>query len=370
MARTNNGTVKQGADGRWLPRVRWMDESGKPRDYKLPAQKTESKAWAAVHKKRDELATGGVVAVDSEKMTFAKLAEEYKKAKLFPAVIVNGKKIAGVRSYGSQMCALTALTGHFGKRAVRRITQDDLTRYRDLRLGTPTRYGAPRKIASVNRELELARAMFRFAISRRWLVFTPFTGSSVIQRSAETHRERVLTSEEYDRILAACRKPDKHGRFRRLQLLPLFIASVHTAARRAELITLKWRDVDFEAGTNGAMTVTSCKGKVERRRDIPLSPTLRTVLQELWEASSKEQDELVFGYRSTPKTVWDAVLRDAGIDDYRWHDNRHTGTTRMVDSVDNPVLVKKITGHTQDKTFERYYNPSIEKLATVTDALG
>jgi hypothetical protein len=42
----------------------------------------------------------------------------------------------------------------------------------------------------------------------------------------------------------------------------------------------------------------------------------------------------------------------------------------MMKATANPLLVKKITGHTQNSTFERYYNPSVEMITSVADDLG
>lgn len=369
MARMNNGTVKQ-ADGLFYPRVRWTDEDGKERDYKLQPTRTESAAWRAVIAKKKELETNGTKSVDSAKMKFSELAETYKAARLYPAKIVNGRKVGGVKSLVPMLCSLQALTGYFGNKRIQSIRHSDLEAFKQKRLETPTIHGKQRAIASVNRELELARAIFKFAIEERLIVISPFVGKAVIAKEAETRRERILSDEEENRLLAACRKPDKYGRFRRLHLIPLLIAAWDTAARRGELMSLTWENVDFNAGHYGTITVIASKCKTERERIIGMTPRLHDALRELWEQSAKNPDGLVFNYRSTPKTAFMAACRDAGIDDYRWHDARHTATTRMMDATKNAELVKKITGHTQSSTFERYYNPSTTTITSVAEALA
>lgn len=370
MARPNNGSVKDGKDGKWYPRVRWTASDGKSRDYKLPAERSEAAAYRAIAKKKNQLREKGVKAVDNEKMKFAELAEEFRIARLYEARIQDGRKIGGVKSLGPALCSLKVLINHFGTKRIRDIDNGDLIVFRKKRLDTPTQHGTERKIASVNRELELLRAIFRFAIGRRLLNISPFVGDPVIMRSAEKARDRVFSLEEQKRMLEACRLPDKYGRYRRLQLIPLLIAAWDTAARRGELITLTWKDVDFDAGHHGIFVVTSGRSKTGQRRLIGLTPRLRAELLKLWEISDRDPDGRVFGYKCSPKTAFMAVCKDAGIEDARFHDCRHTGTTFMVHTSRNPLLVKKITGHVQSTTFERYFNPSVEMITSVADELG
>ncbi|MDQ3131982.1 MAG: site-specific integrase [Acidobacteriota bacterium] len=370
MARMNNGTVKQ-KDGLFYPRVRWTDEDGKDRDYKLKPARTEPAAWKAVIAKKKELETGGAKAVDSAKMKFSELAEAYRKARLYPAKIVNGKKVGGVKSLVPMLCSLQSLTKYFGNNRIQSIRHSDLEAFKQKRLETPTIHGKQRAIASVNRELELARAIFKFAIQERLIVISPFVGMAIIAKEAETRRERILSDEEESRLLAACRKPDKYGkRYRRLHLIPLLIAAWDTAARRGELMSLTWENVNFEAGHYGTITVIASKCKTERERTIGMTPRLRDALLELWEQSVRIPNDFVFGYKSTPKTAFMSACTDAGIKDYRWHDGRHTATTRMMEAMPNAELVKKITGHTQSSTFERYYNPSTTTITSVAEALA
>ena len=369
MARMNNGTVKQ-KDGLFYPRVRWTDEDGKERDYKLQPTRTESAAWKAVIAKKKELETNGAKSVDSAKMKFSELAEAYQKARLYPAIIINGKKVGGVKSLVPMLCSLKALTEYFGNKRIQSIRHSDLEAFKQKRLETPTIHGKQRQIASVNRELELARAIFRFAIQERLLVTSPFVGSAVIAKEAETKRERILSDQEEQRLLDACRKSDKYKRQGRLRLKPLLIASWDTAARRGELLSLTWKNVDFEAGHFGTITVIASKCKTEKMRVIGMTPRLNTALRELWEQSAKNLNDSVFGYKSNPKTAFMSACNDAGIKDYRWHDGRHTATTRMMEATQNAELVKKITGHTQSSTFERYYNPSTTTITSVAEALA
>jgi integrase len=368
MARPNEGSVRKSPDGTWRARVRWTTEEGRPLDFKRSGFATKSEANEWKDKRRAELLEKGTSVVDARNLRFAELAEEFRKERLKPAVIRNGQKVSGALS--DNRYSLRALVEHFGTRKVQQISNGDLHRYRDARLATPTKYGREREVASVNRELSLARTIFKFAIGRRWLTVSPFEGEPVIMVAAEKKRDRVLSADEMERLLEACRKPDAYGRNSRRRLYPLLVAAIHTAARRSELTKLAWRDVDWNYGRHGAISVTSRKGRVFRTRTIPLSPTLRGELDKLWTESSKSPDDLVFGYKWGPTSAFPAALKDAGITDYRWHDGRHLATTLMIEKARNPLDVMQITGHTQESTFRRYYNPRADSLCEVTEALG
>jgi integrase len=93
-------------------------------------------------------------------------------------------------------------------------------------------------------------------------------------------------------------------------------------------------------------------------------------LEKLWESSPKEKDLLVFGITNTIKTAFKSACKEADIKDFRFHDCRHTATTRMIASGSSHTEVMKITGHTQLKTFLRYLNITSETASNVASRLG
>jgi integrase len=362
MGRLNKGVVRQGEDGFWYGRVRWTDEeTGKERDKKFPPVKTKTEADKLVEDFKGNLKTHGGKIADSAKVKFEQLAKTYRAKKLFPAKIVNGRKVGGVKSVAPALAALSALENYFGKRRVRSITYSDIETYKLHRLDTPTKYGRQRQISSVNRELELLRAMLRFAIREGWLVRSPFEmGESLISKDDETRRERVLSFDEERRLIAAFSGRRRH-------VLPLFYAAIDTAARRGELFKLRWRQVDFSLRT---ITIVAENSKTARPRIIGMTRRVQDELMRLWHESPQDPDGLVFGLTSTIKTAWRSACKEAGITELVWHDLRHTGITRMVQTGRPTPFIQKVSGHTQGKTFSRYVNPTIESLTDIAEALG
>jgi len=74
---------------------------------------------------------------------------------------------------------------------------------------------------------------------------------------------------------------------------------------------------------------------------------------------------MVFGITYTIKTAFKTACKKADIKEFRFHDCRHTATTRMIASGSPHTEVMKITGHTQLKTFLRYLNITSETASKV-----
>lgn len=171
-------------------------------------------------------------------------------------------------------------------------------------------------------------------------------GTPLISKADEVRRERVLSHEEEEKLLAKCTN-------RRAHLRPLIIAALDTAARRGELFKLTWSDIDFD---NRLIYIRATTTKTMRGRTIGITERLFNELRALYEKSTKKPESLVFGITDTVKTSFAAACREAGIEGFRFHDCRHTAITRMVQSGVAPHLIMKVSGHTQPITFTRYVN--------------
>jgi len=64
----------------------------------------------------------------------------------------------------------------------------------------------------------------------------------------------------------------------------------------------------------------------------------------------------VFGIKNTVKNGFASILKEAKIENFTFHDCRHTATTRLTSSGMPASEAMKITGHTQMTTFQRYVN--------------
>jgi integrase len=86
--------------------------------------------------------------------------------------------------------------------------------------------------------------------------------------------------------------------------------------------------------------------------------------------SPKDKNMLVFGITNTIKKAFSSSCKEASVKEFRFHDCRHTATTRMIASGSPHTEVMKITGHTQLKTFLRYLNTTQETANNVASRLS
>jgi integrase len=252
------------------------------------------------------------------------------------------------------------LREHFKTRKLRLITHGDIERYKTKRLTTTTVRKKPRSITSVNRELQLMRAMFNVAAREGWIIKNPFiSGKSLISVADERQRERILAKEEEERLLAACTGKRAH-------LLSIIICALDTGCRQGEILKLKWEDVDFD---NRILTIQSLNTKTLRERHIAMTERLTLQMESLYKMSSKDAGTLVFGISNNVKRSFNTVRKAAGLMDVRFHDLRHTHATRLVGAHLPLAEVGRILGHTQSQTTYRYTNANIETARRAAAAL-
>ena len=345
--------------GEWYARVTFIDESGKRRNVK---RRVDNRTDGRDELKRilRDLDDHGEKTLEGERMTFGDLASYYEKTYAIPAEYKEGRKIAGRRSYRQALTLINYLREHFKSRKLRSITHGDIERYKTKRLATTTVRKKPRSITSVNRELQLMRAMFNVAAREGWIIKNPFvSGTSLISVADEHQRERILTKEEEDRLLAACTGKRSH-------LLPIIICALDTGCRQGEILKLKWEDVDFD---NRILTIQSLNTKNLRERHIAMTERLTNQMENLYRMSSQDADTLVFGISNNVKRSFNTVRKAAGLMDVRFHDLRHTNATRLVSAHLPLAEVGRILGHTQSQTTYRYTNANLETARRAAAAI-
>lgn len=345
--------------GNLYARLQYQDETGRWRE-KLKPISDKRTALRVVDEMRRELLTHGVETLNSDKILFSELVTQYGSIKLTEARYSNGIKVSGRRSLEPVQSAIKPLLEYFHKKSVRSIKATDIENYKQKRLNTPTDKGTNRKVSSVNRELEVLRAMLNFALQNEWIIKNPFLlTKGIISKATEVERERILSFEEESRLLAVC-----NGR--RSHLRALLVCALDTAMRRGEIFKMKWKDVSF---LTNEIYIPQTNTKTENARIVGITPRLKEELEKLWEASPKDGNGLVFGITNTIKTAFSSACKEAGIKDFRFHDCRHTATTRMIASGSPHTEVMKITGHSQMKTFLRYLNITTDRANNVASRL-
>lgn len=219
--------------------------------------------------------------------------------------------------------------------------------------------------ATLNRYMVGIAAVFTWAIEQRlaprgWA--HPCRG---IKRIAEAEgRVRFLDADERTRLFAACRA----SRYPRLYALVLM--AMLTGARRGELLGLRWRDLDVDAGL-----ARLGRTKNGDRRTLVLLPR---VLEALAPFAASNPWRYVFGsvrerYQRPAQTdsAWrDAVAR-AGIRDFRFHDLRHCCASYLAQAGVPLNVIAEVLGHRQLDMARRYSHLTTQtKAQAMHSALG
>ena len=334
---------------------------------------------------------------EAEKMTFCDLADHYEKYYAKVAEYSDERKIGGLRSLAPVLGYLKVLREHFGKFKLTKINYGMLREYRDLRLKTPvtktikikvpltseerknlktrklfrTDYQEsqrPRKIASVNRELTTLRHMLNIAETEGWIPKNPFrNGTGLIHVSAETMRQRILSREEEQRLLAVCNCDERR------RLRAIIICLLDTGMRFSEVTTLTWNCVDFNMGV---LNIKAFNTKTAKTKTVAITSRLRSELVRLWEArrptegaNDVDPSDRVFGIRSNVKSSWTTARRLAGLEEVRLHDLRHTFGTRLNQLGLSQASIARSLGHQQLSTTYRYINADESLIESVRTAL-
>jgi len=253
-------------------------------------------------------------------------------------------------------------TARFPGRTLDEITPSELERMRTERLRvTTSEDGTERSVtfATANREFAFLRRVFNVAMRDDKASSNPVSKLKTLREPSG--RTRYLTDDEEERLMKAL--PSDEDRVRVTVLL-------QTGFRRGELLGLRWRDVDLKGGV-----LTIPKAKNGEARHVPLTSTVRTLLSH--RPRSLDSNALVFpngeGHRDLrwAKKIVPAALRDAQIEDFRFHDLRHTFASRLAMEGVDLMTIRELMGHKTMVMTLRYSNLSpghcrtaIERLVT------
>ncbi len=157
-------------------------------------------------------------------------------------------------------------------------------------------------------------------------------------------------------------------------LKPMVLVSLHTGIRQNNLFSLKWGDIDFETRTMTLSASTSKSGKTLR---LGINSAALDVLKK-WrnQAGETQADALVF---HSPKTggkmdncahAWKTLMKNAGIENFRWHDMRHDFASQLVMRGIDLNTVRELMGHASLAMTLRYAHLAPENKLRAAEVLA
>lgn len=189
--------------------------------------------------------------------------------------------------------------------------------------------------ATANRHHTLLKSMLNRAIE--WGQLAGENPLAKIKKHREAHhRLRFLSEGEIARLLAAADP----------RLFPVLACALLTGMRRGEILGLDWKAVDLARGI-----IYVLESKSGRPREIPVSPKLARVLQELGQKTSGR----VFAVPEiTVRRLFKKALREAAIEEFRFHDLRHTFASHYIMRTGDLPALQKLLGHHSPMMTQRY----------------
>ncbi|MHC2467146.1 tyrosine-type recombinase/integrase [Bradyrhizobium embrapense] len=218
-----------------------------------------------------------------------------------------------------------------------------------------------------------------------------------IERNAEMHRERFLSGDELSRLGAVLRQAETTGlpwkvdeskpnskhlpgaehRFTVYSRVTTAVVELllYTGCRLSEVLSLRWDQIDFNAGT-----ILLRKTKAGKPQTVTLNAPARQVLNSL--SRDKDCPWVLPGKRISDKDQWKPLAKDAmeaawqriravaNINDVRMHDLRHTVGTYAGQSGANAFLVRDLLRHANVAMTGRYVNKADDPVRALNDLVG
>ncbi|MBF0472430.1 MAG: site-specific integrase, partial [Nitrospirae bacterium] len=242
--------------------------------------------------------------------------------------------------------SIVSLLPFFGTLTLSEISTELISDYREERLKKV-------KPATIYQELALMRRMYNVARKEwKWVNDNPVADLSFSVGNSNA-RDRWLTVEEEQRLLEAA-SPE--------WVKEIIVFALNTGMRRGEILNLEWKDLDFSR-----RLITVQKSKNGEKRSIPMSNIILVML--------KDRKIIDIGLRvfSVTETAmrmgFDRALNKANIENFHFHDLRHTFATRLVQNSVDLYKVKELLGHKSIQMTVRYAHHCTDSLRSGIDIL-
>jgi len=288
--------------------------------------------------------------VDLKFITFEKLADEYIRQ-------WSGKNRGqiGQALYWAKV---------FKNKPIKSITKKDVRKAIDkfassgmfITNGSGKKSKTLRSSNTVIRYKVVLSVIFKYAISKDYLKDNPVKSVSI--KATPNKIERYLSEEEREALLTAC----KQSSWNKLNLLVLM--AITTGMRRSELINLRWTDIDFD---KSLAKLADTKNGCPRLNPIP------TPAMDELKKFRQVGDGYIFNSPYKPSRPfeftkrWKSAIALAGIENFRFHDLRHTAASYLVMAGATLHETAEILGHKSTETTKRYAHLSTDHKSALAE---
>lgn len=258
-----------------------------------------------------------------------------------------------------------------GEKYIADVTPALLSSIKDeLAAGMTTR--GQRSQATVNRYLAALSPVLSMAAGE-WQLIETNPLSKVKKFKESTGRVRFLSEKERDALLDACRAS------KNTMLYPIVMLAVSTGMRQGEILSLRWKDVDF---VHSRILLEETKNG--DRRQVPLLGAAMDELRKLDHTAKSVKvralndpgEELVFagkaGQSDLPyiRGAWEVAIEQAKLSNFRFHDLRHTAASHLAMNGATLTELSELLGHKTLAMVKRYSHLTSSHLHNVVERMN
>ncbi|MBD1549775.1 site-specific integrase [Labrenzia aggregata] len=231
--------------------------------------------------------------------------------------------------------------------------------------------GKPKSRKTLKHYQDTLAVLFKYAAQWGWIGTSPLDGVNKITK-IRNERIRYLSEDERKRLLEACKASDNE------HLYPVVVFALSTGARKSEILGLTLSDIDLNRDT--AILRDTKNGDT---RAVPVVHHLHDVLTEQAEKAACFYDELeppaqrrwLFPRRDGQEPIdirkaWENAREAAGIEDFRFHDLRHSTASYLAMNGASLVEIADILGHRTLQMVRRYAHLSESHVKGVVKDLN
>lgn len=297
--------------------------------YRKYAGSTKTQAIRAMEKRRNE-------AINEE----LGLSGKIKNPKIEEYAIPYLERRKHIRSHKREAVSVRNLLKFFkGKNMVSIIPSNiaDYINYRKA-MGVSN--------STINRELTTLKRMYNLGIKWKDVRYNPVNDVDFLEEPPG--RTRFLTIEEAKLLIEYASDHIK----------PIIKTALNTGMRIGEILSLKWKQVHLEDMITPSIELIETKNN--RKRFVPLNNDMINLLFSIKNTSEHvgENNFVFYGARGTPlksiKKPFKRALEKTGLQDFRFHDLRHTFASHYLMNGGDLISLKEILGHSSLKMVERY----------------
>lgn len=177
-------------------------------------------------------------------------------------------------------------------------------------------------------------------------------------------RVRFLDDNEREALLHACQ--DSSNPY----LYLAFVLAISTGMRQGELMNLRWEDIDLFK-----RRITLHHTKNGERRVVPLRGLALQLLQK-YTMSRKQDIGLLFPSKEDSnkpmdlRFSWEQALKKAAVEDYKWHDNRHSCASYLLMHGASLAEIAEVLGHKTLAMVKRYSHLSEAHASNIVEKMN